>query len=118
MGAGKGHRSFTPQTLYDLQAFLHSRQSHAWGVEWNPCLVVFLFGPSGTDPELKPAIGQHIKRRRFFCQETGMAEVVVEDLTSQADSGSGFGCSHEARNWRERVEKVVRHDERGIAEGF
>src|SRR4051812_39391276 len=47
-----------------------------------------------------------------------MAEVVVKDLTPQADGGGGFGCSQEARNRRERVEIVIRHDKGGIAEGL
>lgn len=47
-----------------------------------------------------------------------MAEVVVENLAPQADGRGGFCRGQKAGDWRERVEVVVGHDERGKAECF
>jgi hypothetical protein len=115
---GECGRAVTPQGAHDLEALLQTPDAHRRGIHGDARLLVVRGQPAGAHPELEAAIGDHVERGRLLGQDDGVAEVVVQDQSADAQRGRGFGGHGAGHHGGPLVVQVVRHVEGGVTQVF
>src|SRR5487761_1839594 len=72
--------------------------------------------PSRANAKFEASVGQEIERRNLFSEQRRVAKVVVKHKTADAQRLRGVRCRHESRERQQFVDKVIRQQERGIAQ--
>lgn len=101
-----------------MQRFPHAADTRAGGSEGNAGTLVLLLIPAGTEAELEAAAAEEIEGGGLLGQEGRMAVVVGKDNAADSQRGGNGRGDSQGRHRGERIEKVVGHDQRGIAVGF
>ena len=79
-------------------------------------LAVVGRAPTGAQAQLQPAVGQDVERGRLARHDQWMAEVVGEDVGTDAQAAGHRRRGGERCDRRELVAQVIRHQQRVVAE--
>ena len=118
MRALVGHLVFGPEAFDQRERFFHSIDADLRRVVGNSELTVIPGVPARAKPELEPATGEEVERRRLLREHHRIAVVVVEHEATDPERGRRRRGRGEGSDRGELRGDVIGHEQGVVAEGL